>query len=162
MFTMITIYKDRHIEKFKRVMGQIKLKSKIKRLFWMHLKSGICSACTPWPPCTVPYVQEHIHWEVHECHEAYQSDQHDQKLVVLDALISAQSCSWFIYEVDVQNLPPSAEHNCACCVLLLATTTCCCRTSLSVFCWLLPHLLTFSSPIKSSSKPTRLFDTSLE
>jgi hypothetical protein len=41
MYTMITMHhmcKDRHMEKFNRVMRHIKLISINRRLFWMHLK----------------------------------------------------------------------------------------------------------------------------
>jgi hypothetical protein len=39
MYTMTSmyLYKDRHMEKFKRVIRHIKLISMHRRLFWMHL-----------------------------------------------------------------------------------------------------------------------------
>jgi hypothetical protein len=37
MTTMYTTYKDRHMEKFKRVMRYTKLISMNRRLFWMLL-----------------------------------------------------------------------------------------------------------------------------
>jgi hypothetical protein len=36
MTPMYHMYKDRHMEKFKRVMRHIKLISMNRRLFWMH------------------------------------------------------------------------------------------------------------------------------
>jgi hypothetical protein len=41
MYTMTPMchnYKDRHMEKFKRVIKHIKLISMNRRLFWMHLE----------------------------------------------------------------------------------------------------------------------------
>jgi hypothetical protein len=38
MTTMYTMYKDRHMEKFKRVMRHIKWISMNRRLFWIYLK----------------------------------------------------------------------------------------------------------------------------
>jgi hypothetical protein len=37
MTSMYPMYKDRHMEKFKRVIRHIKLISMHRRLFWMHL-----------------------------------------------------------------------------------------------------------------------------
>jgi hypothetical protein len=36
MYTMTPMYKDRHMEKFQRVMRHITLISMDRRLFWMH------------------------------------------------------------------------------------------------------------------------------
>jgi hypothetical protein len=36
MTSMYPMYKDRHMEKFKRVIRDIKLISMHRRLFWMH------------------------------------------------------------------------------------------------------------------------------
>jgi hypothetical protein len=38
MTPMYHTYKDRHVEKFKRVISHIKLISMNRRLFWMHLE----------------------------------------------------------------------------------------------------------------------------
>jgi hypothetical protein len=50
MTPMYPMYKDRHMEKIKRVMRHIKMISMNKRLFWMYLEvheflNG-CSPCT--------------------------------------------------------------------------------------------------------------------
>jgi hypothetical protein len=84
MTHMYSMYKDRHMEKFKRVMRHIKLISMNRRLFWMHLEvhEVIQATC----------VQGQAHGEVQEGHEAHQIDQHKQE-IVLDALRSARSCS---------------------------------------------------------------------
>jgi hypothetical protein len=90
MTPMYHMYKDRHMEKFKRVMRHIKLISMNRRLFSMHLELqevdwGVVHA---HHDPHVPHVQGHSHGEVQEGHEAHQIDQHEQDLV-LDALRSA-------------------------------------------------------------------------
>jgi hypothetical protein len=37
MYTMTSMYQDRHMEKFKRVIRHIQLIIMHRRLFWMHL-----------------------------------------------------------------------------------------------------------------------------
>jgi hypothetical protein len=91
MTPMYHVYKDRHMEKFKKFMRHIKLISMNKSLFWMHLgvhdvfQGAVHVHHDPY----VPHVRVQAHAEVEECHhEAYQIDLHEQE-VVLDALRSA-------------------------------------------------------------------------
>jgi hypothetical protein len=84
------MYKDRHMDKFKRVMRNMKLISMNRRLLWMHLKVHEADQ----GPVNVhhdpymPHVQGHTHGQVQEGHEAHQIDQHEQE-AVLNALRSA-------------------------------------------------------------------------
>jgi hypothetical protein len=90
MTPMYHMYKDRHMEKFKRVMKHIKLISMNRRLFWIHLEVHEVDqgAVHVHHDPHVPHVQGKAHVEVQEGHEAYQIDQHEQE-VVLDTLRSA-------------------------------------------------------------------------
>jgi hypothetical protein len=94
MTPMYHMYKDRHMETFKRVMRQIKLISMNKRLFCMHFEVHeiVQGAVHVHHDPHVPHVQGQSHGEVQEGHEAHQIDQHEQE-VVLDALRIARSCS---------------------------------------------------------------------
>jgi hypothetical protein len=90
MTPMYHMYKDSHMEKFKRVMRHIKLISMNRRLFWMHLEvhevdqGAVCEH----HDSHVRHVQGQSHGEVQEGHEVHQIDQHEQE-VVLNALRSA-------------------------------------------------------------------------
>jgi hypothetical protein len=90
MTPMYHMYKDMHMEKFKRDIRHIKLISMHRRLFWMHLEVHKVDQGTvhvhhdPY----VPDVQGQAHGEAQEDHKAHQIDQHDKE-VVLDAHISA-------------------------------------------------------------------------
>jgi hypothetical protein len=95
MYTMTPtyhMYKDRQMERFKRVMRHIKLISMDRRLFWMHLKvhevdqGAVHVHHDPY----LPHVQGQAHGEVQEGHEEHKIDQYEQE-VVLDALRSAFS-----------------------------------------------------------------------
>jgi hypothetical protein len=90
MTPMYHIFKDSHMEKFKRVMRHIKLISMNRRLFWMHLEvlEAVQDAVHVHHDPHVPHVKGQSHVEVQEGHEAHQIDQHKQE-VVLDALKSA-------------------------------------------------------------------------
>jgi hypothetical protein len=90
MTPMYHMYKDSHVEKFKRIMRHIKLISMNRRLFWMHLEVHEVDqdAVHVHHDPNVPHVQGQAHGEVQEGHESHQIDQHEQE-VVLDALISA-------------------------------------------------------------------------
>jgi hypothetical protein len=90
MTPMYHMYKDRHMEKFKRVMSYIKLVSMNRGLFWMHLEVHEVDqgAVHVHDDPHVPHVQGQAHGEAQEGHEAHQIDQHEQQ-VVLDALRSA-------------------------------------------------------------------------
>jgi hypothetical protein len=94
MTPMYHMYKDRHIEKFKRVMRHIKLISMNRRLYWMYLEvHGVDQgAVHAHHDPHVPHVQGQAQRKVKEGHEAHQIDQHEQE-VVLNALINARSCS---------------------------------------------------------------------
>jgi hypothetical protein len=94
MTLMYHIFKDSHMEKFKRVMRPIKLISINRRLLWMHLEvhEVVKGAVYVHHDPHVPHVQGQSHGEVQEGHQTHQIDQHEQE-VVLDALRSAQSCS---------------------------------------------------------------------
>jgi hypothetical protein len=76
---MYTIYNDRHMEKFKRVMMHIKLISMIRRLFWMHLEGHkvVQGAFHLHHDHHVHHVQGQAHGEVQEGHEVHQIDQHE-------------------------------------------------------------------------------------
>jgi hypothetical protein len=91
MTPMYHMYKDRHMEKFKRVIRHIKLISMNKRLFWMRLAHAVDQgAVHVHHDPRVIHVQGQAHGEVQEGHEAHQIDQHEQE-VVLDALRSVLS-----------------------------------------------------------------------
>jgi hypothetical protein len=87
MTPMYHMYKDRHMEKFKRVMMHIKWISMNRRLFWMHLEVHEIyqGAVYVHHDPHVLHVQGQAHGESQESHEAHQIDQHEQE-VVLDAL----------------------------------------------------------------------------
>jgi hypothetical protein len=87
MTPMYHMYKDRHMEKFKRVVRLIKLISMSSCLFWMHLEVHEVDqgAVHVHHDPNVPPVQGQAHGEVQEGHEAHQIGQHEQE-VVLDAL----------------------------------------------------------------------------
>jgi hypothetical protein len=90
MTPMYHIFKDSHMEKFKRVMRHIILISMNRRLFWMHLEvleAVQGAAHVPHDPHG-PHVQGQSHGEVQEGHKTHKIDQHEQE-VVLDALKSA-------------------------------------------------------------------------
>jgi hypothetical protein len=89
LYTMTPMYpmqKDRHMEKFKRVIMHIKLITMNRRLFWMHLEvhEVVQGAVHVHPDTHVPYVQGQVHGEVQEGHDAHQIDWHEQE-IVLDA-----------------------------------------------------------------------------
>jgi hypothetical protein len=92
MTPLYIMYKDSHMEKFKRVMWHIKLIGIIRRLFWMHLEMPevVQGAVHVHHDPHVPHVQGQSHGEVQEGHEAHQIDQCEQE-VVLNALKSAWS-----------------------------------------------------------------------
>jgi hypothetical protein len=94
MTPMYHIFKDTHMDRFKRVMRHIKLISMNRKLFWMHLEvlKAVQDAVHVHHDPHVPHVKGQSHREVQEAREAHQIYQHKQK-VVLDALISARSCS---------------------------------------------------------------------
>jgi hypothetical protein len=84
MYTMTPMYKNKYMEKFKRVMRHIKFISMNRRLFWMH--SGVHEV---GQGAVHVHHDPHVpHGEVQEGHEAHQIYQHEQE-VVLDALRSA-------------------------------------------------------------------------
>jgi hypothetical protein len=87
MTPMYHMYKDRHMEKFKRVMRHIKWIRINRRLLWMHFEVHEVdqSAVHVHHDPLVSHVQGQAHGEVQEVHEVHQIDQHEQK-VVLDAL----------------------------------------------------------------------------
>jgi hypothetical protein len=92
MYTMTLMYhmfKDRHMEKFKRFMRHIKLNRINRRLFWMHLEVHWVDqvAIHVYHDPNLPHVQGQAHGEVQEGHEANLIDLHEQE-VVLDALRS--------------------------------------------------------------------------
>jgi hypothetical protein len=73
MYTMTPIYhmyKDRHMEKFKRVMGHIKFISMNKRLFWMHLEVHEVDQGTVHVNHG-SHVQGQAHEEVQDGHKAH-------------------------------------------------------------------------------------------
>jgi hypothetical protein len=76
MTPMYYIFKDSHMEKFKRVMRHIKLFSMNRRLFWMHLEvlKAVQGAVHVNHDPHVPRVKGHLHGEVQEGHEAHQID----------------------------------------------------------------------------------------
>jgi hypothetical protein len=90
MTLMYHMYKDSHMEKFKRVMKHIKLISINRKLFWMHLEVHLVNqgAVHVHHDLHVPHVGGQSHGEVQEGHEAHQIDQHKQQ-VFLGALRSA-------------------------------------------------------------------------
>jgi hypothetical protein len=67
MYTMTRMYKDRHMEKFKRVMRHIRL---IRRLFWMTLKvhEVVQGAVHVHHEHLVPHVQGQAHGKVQVSH----------------------------------------------------------------------------------------------
>jgi hypothetical protein len=83
------MYRDKHMDKLKKVMRQIKLICMSRRLFWMHLEvheavqGGVHVPDDP----LVPNVQGQAHVETQEGHEAHTIIQHKQE-VVLDVLRS--------------------------------------------------------------------------
>jgi hypothetical protein len=87
MTPMYHMYKDRHMEKFKRFMRHIKLISMNRKLFWMHLKvhEAVPGAVHVHHDPHVPHLQGQSHGGVQEVYEAHQIDQHEQE-VLLDAL----------------------------------------------------------------------------
>jgi hypothetical protein len=90
MTLMYHMYRDRHMDKFKRIMRHIKFISMNRRQFWMHLEVHEVdqgAVHVPHDP-HVPHVQGQAHGEVQEGHEAHQIYQHEQE-VVLNALTSA-------------------------------------------------------------------------
>jgi hypothetical protein len=91
MTPMYHIFKDSHMERFKRVMRHIKFISMNRRLFWMHLEvlEVVQDAVHVHHDPHVPHVKGQSHREVQEGHEEHQIDQHKQE-VVLDALRSAR------------------------------------------------------------------------
>jgi hypothetical protein len=90
MTPMYQMYKDKYMEKFKRIMKHIKLMRIYRRLFWMHLEvqEVVQGAVQVHHDPHVPHIQGQSHGEVQEGYEAHQNDQHEQE-VVLDALRSA-------------------------------------------------------------------------
>jgi hypothetical protein len=90
MTPMFHKYKDRHMEKFKRVMRYIQLNSMKRRSFWMHLEvyKVVQGAVHVHHDLYVPHVQGQSHGGVQEVHEAHQIDQHEKE-VVMDANRSA-------------------------------------------------------------------------
>jgi hypothetical protein len=94
MTPMYRIFKDSHMEKFKRVMRHIKLISLNRRLFWMHLEvlKSVQGAVHVHHDPHLPRVKGQSHGEVQEGHEAHQIDQHKHE-VVLDALRTARRSS---------------------------------------------------------------------
>jgi hypothetical protein len=60
------MYKDRHMEKFKKVTRHIKLIGMNRRLFWMHLEvhEAVQAAFHVHHELQVPHVQGHAHREV--------------------------------------------------------------------------------------------------
>jgi hypothetical protein len=96
MFTMIPMcrkYKDRHMEKFKRFIGHIKLIITNRKFFWMHLEVHEVAQGPSHVhhDSHVPHVQGQAHGKVLEDHEAHEVDQHKQDLqeFLLNALRSA-------------------------------------------------------------------------
>jgi hypothetical protein len=89
MTPMYHMYKDRHMEKSKMVMGHIELISMNRRLFWMQLEVHelVQGAVHVHHDPHVPHVLGQAHGEVQEGHKPHQIDQHEQE-VVLDALSS--------------------------------------------------------------------------
>jgi hypothetical protein len=87
MTPMYHRYKDRDMEKFKRVLRHIKLISTNTKLFWMHLEvhEVVQDAVNVPHDLHVSHVQGQAHGEVQESHEAHQIGLHEQE-VVLDAL----------------------------------------------------------------------------
>jgi hypothetical protein len=81
------MYKDRHREKFKKVMRHIKLINMNRRLFWIYFEV-VQGEVHEHHNSHVPQVQGQAHGEVQEGHEAHEIDQH-KKEIVLDALRSA-------------------------------------------------------------------------
>jgi hypothetical protein len=79
------MFKDGHIEKFKRFMRHIKLISMNKSSFWIYLKvlEVVQDAVPVHHDHHVSHVQGQAHGEVEEDHEAHEQE------IVLDALKSA-------------------------------------------------------------------------
>jgi hypothetical protein len=90
MTPMYHIFKDSHMEKFKRVMRHMKLISMNRMLFWMHLEvlEAVQGAVHVHHDPHVPHVKGQSYGQVQEGHEAHQIYLHEQE-VVLDALRSA-------------------------------------------------------------------------
>jgi hypothetical protein len=68
MTTVYPMYKDKHMEKFERVIRHIKLISMNRRLFWMHLQlhKAVMGAVYVHHDQNVPHVQGLAHGEVQE------------------------------------------------------------------------------------------------
>jgi hypothetical protein len=83
MTPMYNMYKDRHMEKFKRIMSYIKFNSMNRRLFCINLEVNNVDqgAVHVHHDPHVPHVIRQAHGEVQEDHEAQQIDQHEQEVV---------------------------------------------------------------------------------
>jgi hypothetical protein len=92
MAPMYHMYKERHMEKSKRVMRYIKLIRMNRRLFCIHLEVHEADQVVVHVHNDphVPQVQGQAHEEVQEGHESLEIDQHEQE-VVLYALKSVRS-----------------------------------------------------------------------
>jgi Ni,Fe-hydrogenase III large subunit len=90
MTPMYPMFRDKHMDKLKKVMRQIKLICMSRRLFWMHFEvhEAVQGTVHVLDNAHVPHVQGQAHVEAQEGHEAHTINQHKQE-VDLDALRSA-------------------------------------------------------------------------